>query len=710
MSRAITAFVLAIVALFAINSAVAQSSMWVTAYYPSWAWSNGYTDTEVPWSALTHVVYFSANPSDTYPYFDSTYASYSWVPTLVSAAKSHGVKIILCVGGVWGTGATYMDSIAVDSAKTYTFAQNACDFAYRNGFQGIDIDWETNMGNQDAHDRMLRAFHYYLTQWPTQGLLTIAETQAAGSTYGYRASAINAYVDMANMMNYDLGQGQTAGFNAGLHVPNYSNYTSWTWDDHGPKQLLDIGVSASKTACGIPLYGRGDFTVTKPGDTKTSYYSPYYNFDVLQKYITDSTYHWDATALVPWLSNASGFSGTSGVTFISYDDSASVAAKVAYAKTLGLGGVMMYDLRAGWLSSKSTVAERNPLVTSVWKAIGNTTTDTTSASTTLSAPTLTSPAYGATGQALSIALSWSAVTNASSYHVQVARNSSFSNLTVDDSSLTTATYTLSSLLSGTTYYWKVQAKSSSAVSSYSSVYSFTTVTTSSTTSDYQVIPGTISGTSFDASSSSNAAITDSSKAVGFASTGDYAIYDVNVLTSGNYTATFVVANKSTSGTFTLVDASGTTLLSKSVPNTGSWYKTTTVTGTVTLSAGEQTLKFVQATCAVDLYSMAFTSASSVISGVKDNGFNGVQGYALAQNYPNPFNPSTQIRYQVPVAAHVTLSVYNMIGQEVCKLVDQTQEAGVHEVVFDARQLSSGMYIYRLNSGSASVARRMVLMK
>ncbi len=83
---------------------------------------------------------------------------------------------------------------------------------------------------------------------------------------------------------------------------------------------------------------------------------------------------------------------------------------------------------------------------------------------------------------------------------------------------------------------------------------------------------------------------------------------------------------------------------------------------------------------------------------------------LRQNYPNPFNPSTTISYSVPTTVHVELSVYDVLGQRVATLVNETISAGQHQVVFDASRLSSGTYIYRLQAGEYSLTQSMMLIK
>jgi hypothetical protein len=87
-----------------------------------------------------------------------------------------------------------------------------------------------------------------------------------------------------------------------------------------------------------------------------------------------------------------------------------------------------------------------------------------------------------------------------------------------------------------------------------------------------------------------------------------------------------------------------------------------------------------------------------------------ESFSLSQNYPNPFNPSTTISFSLPAASDVSLKIFNVLGQEVTTLIDGPMDAGEHSVQFDAANLASGIYFYRINAGSFMDTRKMVLTK
>jgi|GEM_PF-318497 len=98
------------------------------------------------------------------------------------------------------------------------------------------------------------------------------------------------------------------------------------------------------------------------------------------------------------------------------------------------------------------------------------------------------------------------------------------------------------------------------------------------------------------------------------------------------------------------------------------------------------------------------------SGVLDDNIKAPEKYMLYQNYPNPFNPETEIKYSIPDHSKVTVKVYNLLGQEVASLVNSVQDAGTYKIHFNASGLASGVYLYKIQAGSFSAAKKLVLLK
>ena len=85
-------------------------------------------------------------------------------------------------------------------------------------------------------------------------------------------------------------------------------------------------------------------------------------------------------------------------------------------------------------------------------------------------------------------------------------------------------------------------------------------------------------------------------------------------------------------------------------------------------------------------------------------------FEVSQNYPNPFNAQTEIEYSLPRESHVRIEIYNLLGQNVETLVDDTRQAGYHQVVWDATNVPTGVYFYRIAAGDFTQTRKMLLMK
>lgn len=101
---------------------------------------------------------------------------------------------------------------------------------------------------------------------------------------------------------------------------------------------------------------------------------------------------------------------------------------------------------------------------------------------------------------------------------------------------------------------------------------------------------------------------------------------------------------------------------------------------------------------------------SVVTGVEKEADLAPGVFKLGQNYPNPFNPNTAISYRLSAVGHVTLAVYDVLGRKVATLVDGRQSDGVHTVFFNASELASGVYFYRLTASGVSVVKKMLLEK
>jgi len=90
-------------------------------------------------------------------------------------------------------------------------------------------------------------------------------------------------------------------------------------------------------------------------------------------------------------------------------------------------------------------------------------------------------------------------------------------------------------------------------------------------------------------------------------------------------------------------------------------------------------------------------------------------FNLAQNYPNPFNPATRIDFSIPTTAHVTISIYNMLGQETATIVNEIKPAGNYSITWNGvdahgREVSSGVYLYRIRAGEYTATKKMALIQ
>ena len=283
-------------------------------------------------------------------------------------------------------------------------------------------------------------------------------------------------------------------------------------------------------------------------------------------------------------------------------------------------------------------------------------------SAALSAPALYAPTNGAfVDELIPLKLSWSSRGRALSYYIQAATDSGFAHTAVNDSS-TSPAYTLAALLHDTTYYWRARSIGDSGVSAWSAPWRFVS------RAPFIGVTSPAGGETFYKDSS----------------------YVIRWQTNEPGNARLLLMDGSTL----------TAVISDSTPNSGAFLwkiPGTIVTGT----AYKVSVMSLTDTTVAAQSANVFTVKEFVLSVAQGNGT--PESFALEQNYPNPFNPATQIRYALPARASVTLDVYNALGQHVATLVNESEEAGFHEVRFDGTNLASGVYFYRLRAHPAGGA-------
>jgi hypothetical protein len=279
-------------------------------------------------------------------------------------------------------------------------------------------------------------------------------------------------------------------------------------------------------------------------------------------------------------------------------------------------------------------------------------------------PTLWTPANNAVKQPLAVTLGWSPVTLATVYHVQLIIDST--TFVVNDSLVTDTTKAVSGLKEVTQYLWRVRAGNAAGYGPYPAWFNFKTVLNAP----------------------------DSLKAVAVGKT-----LKVNLTWKNNslVSPVFNIERKTATGTYSVIKTTAA--------------GATTFTDSVGLASGNYVYRVVAVKGAdTSAYSNEATTPVSVreVSNLTPDEF------ALAQNYPNPFNPSTKIEYSLPVESKVVLEVYSTLGEKVATLFSGTQNAGVYEATFDARNLNSGLYIVRMEAKSAAQnfvqVRKMIFMK
>jgi chitinase len=344
-----------------------SSGAWVMGYFSNWddAANGGfYAVSSIDWGALTHVIAAFYVPDDSGGFasgdFDATLAA-----PLISAAHAHGRKVLASIGGS-GSGPAFEGSTS--SANMTSFLGNL-QALIAMGYDGLDIDWEG--GNlSTSMDQALETSLIGSLRSKNPGVIL---TMTAGYEnenslddlffYG----TIAAKLDRINLMTYGMS-GAWEGWESWHSSPLHWNKNSSTPTgiDASVSHYLSAGVPAAKLGVGAGFYGEC-YTSPVTGPVQTLGASQIAASDgtmayrnIMASYYSSGAYNYDSAAAVPYLTLSGG--NAENCTFVSYEDETSLAAKAAWVKAQGLGGIIIWTLSEGYIASGSTVEAQNPLV------------------------------------------------------------------------------------------------------------------------------------------------------------------------------------------------------------------------------------------------------------------------------------------------------------------------------------------------------------
>ncbi|MGE5499083.1 MAG: family 10 glycosylhydrolase [Syntrophothermus sp.] len=291
------------------------------------------------------------------------------------------------------------------------------------------------------------------------------------------------------------------------------------------------------------------------------------------------------------------------------------------------------------------------------------------------APVLTSPVDYMADLGTSATLKWQSAPLAESYVLQIAKDSTFSNIVVNAPEHKYLSFAFRSIAAGQTYFWRVKAAGQGGSSPYSQFMRFKSGVPSKTvllspahaTTNVSLIP------KFSWMKDPKAAD-----------------YQFQISTASNMTSQIVLDTVLTDTAFTMTRV---LVLNKK----HYWH----VRARNSLGTGE--------------WSSTFGFQTTAVNDVKEDREKKeqvVREYTLRQNFPNPFNPSTIIRYSIAKEGYVRLSVFDVLGKEVAVLVDRNQNAGSYSVDFNSNQFNipSGIYFYTLRTGAFVSTRKMIIIK
>jgi chitinase len=345
----------------------------VVAYYISWAvYDRNWFPKQIEADKITHINYAFANLNEKGEVItgDGLADGRAFGQLFQLRQKNKDLKILISVGG-W-TWSKYFSNAALTPESRQAFADSAYEYIYKNGFDGIDLDWEypTAKGNAGNIERPEDPKNFILLLETLRKKLddegkrdgkyypiTVAVGAAPRHIDGLEYKKVGELLDFINIMAYDYhgSWNPLSGNNAPLFKDpaDPSEEKAWGYGSWAVDAIIKAGVPAKKLILGVPFYGRswkgcpktgnGQYQKCTGGAGPGTWEAGFADFhDIEANYVNKKgfTRYWNDKAKVPYLYNPDG-----GV-FISYDDVESMKHKLDFVKQKGLGGVMYWEVTA----------------------------------------------------------------------------------------------------------------------------------------------------------------------------------------------------------------------------------------------------------------------------------------------------------------------------------------------------------------------------
>jgi chitinase len=324
----------------------------VMVYYPSW--SAFYKADSLPMDKLTHIFHAFVVPSAD---GDLIGTSGFFEPDLIAAARAKNVKVIVSIGGANQIATANFKKIAASPELRQKFADNLEQICRKNGYDGVDLDWEFPESAEDTQNEVLlmkTVKEKFLASPAPAPHWTISKAAAAGNWFGRWSNydELGKYMDFFNVMTYDFHGAWSghSGHNAALLTGKDSEDPESSCEGALIYMTNTRKVPRSKINLGLAFYGQ-KFPNSKTlydkcgGDSKTEQM----NYDIIYPLLSDKTWtkKWDPDSLNPWLQS------TTGQGIIVYDDERSLREKVKFVWQKNLAGVFVWDITADFVDGEN---------------------------------------------------------------------------------------------------------------------------------------------------------------------------------------------------------------------------------------------------------------------------------------------------------------------------------------------------------------------